>query len=72
MASSSSGPRWRRLHVGAMPWKNIRSLHERQQDRVLEVRAAGGEIFEIPTKLVNFAILRQHLENMVQLYGDRA
>ena len=71
MASRSTGARWQRLHVGAMPWKNIRSLHEREQDRVLEVRAAGGEVFEIPTRLVNFAILRQHLENMVRLYGDR-
>ena len=71
MSSRSSGGRWRRLRVGAMPWKNIRSLHERKQDRVLEVRAAGGEIFEIPMRLVNFAILREHLENMVRLYGDR-
>lgn len=71
MTSRTSGARWKRLHVGAMLWKDIRSLHERQQDRVLEVRAAGGEIYEIPTRLVNFAILRQHLENMVRLYGDR-
>lgn len=71
MASRSSGARWSRLHVGAMLWKDIRSLKERLDDRVLEVRAAGGEIFEIPMKLVNFAILRQHLENMVRLYGDR-
>ncbi len=55
-----------------MTWKDIRSLHDRQQDRVLEVRAAGGEVFEIPMRLVNFAILREHLENMVRLYGDRA
>ena len=71
MASRTSGARWRRLRVGAMPWKDIRSLHDRKQDRVLEVRAAGGEVFEIPMRLVNFAILRQHLENMVRLYGDR-
>ena len=71
MASRVTGARWKRLHVGAMPWKDIRSLHERNQDRVLEVRAAGGEIFEIPMRLVNFAILREHLENMVRLYGDR-
>lgn len=71
MASRVSGKRWKLLHVGAMPWKDIRSLQERA-DRVLEVRAASGDIFEIPMRLVNFAILRQHLENMVQLYGDRA
>jgi hypothetical protein len=71
MASRSIGARWKRLRVGAMPWKDIRSLHERRQDRVLEVRAAGGETFEIPMRLVNFAILREHLENMVRLYGDR-
>lgn len=71
MTSRTSGARWKRLHVGAMLWKDIRSLHERQQDRVLEIRAAGGAIYEIPTRLVNFAILRQHLENMVRLYGDR-
>ena len=39
---------------------------------MLEVRAAGGEMFEIPMRVVNFAILREHLENMVRLYGDRA
>ena len=38
---------------------------------MLEVRAAGGAIFEIPMRLVNFGILREHLENMVRLYGDR-
>jgi len=72
MASHATGARWSRLHVGAMLWKDIRSLKERLDDRVLEVRAAGGEIFEIPMRIVNFAILRQHLENMVRLYGDRA
>ena len=54
-----------------MLWKDIRSLQERPEDRVLEVRAAGGEVFEIPMRLVNYAILHQHLENMVRLYGDR-
>lgn len=71
MASRSSGARWRKLHVGAMLWKDIRSLRERAEDRVLEVRAAGGETFEIPMRVVNFPILQQHLENMVRLYGDR-
>ncbi len=40
-------------------------------DRVLEVRAASGEVFEIPMRVVNYAILREHLDNMVRLYGER-
>jgi hypothetical protein len=71
MASRISGRRWKRLRVGAMLWKDIRSLHERTEDRVLEVRAAGGDVFEIPTRVINYPVLRQHLENMVRLYGDR-
>ena len=71
MASRVSGSRWRQLRVGAMLWKDIRSLHERTADRVLEVRAAGGAVFEIPLRLVNYRILRHHLDNMVMLYGDR-
>jgi len=58
------------LHVGDMRWKDIRSLHERTSDRVLEVRAAGGLVFEIPMRLQNYRILRHHLDNMVMLYGD--
>jgi hypothetical protein len=38
---------------------------------VLEVRAAGGELFEIPMRVTNYAVLRQHLDNMVVLYGER-
>jgi len=70
MASRTSGNRWRQLRVGAMVWKDIRSLRERE-DRVLEVRAADAYLFEIPMRVVNYAILKQHLENMVRLYGDR-
>jgi len=70
MASSVHGARWRRLHTGAMLWKDIRSMRERE-DRVLEVRAGNSELFEIPMRVVNYPILRQHLENMVRLYGDR-
>jgi hypothetical protein len=69
MATRISGGRWRALNIGAMPWKDIRSLRERP-DRVLEVRAAGGEVFEIPMRVVNYAILREHLDNMVRLYGE--
>ena len=52
-----------------MPWKDIRSLRERP-DQVLEVRAASGEVFEIPMRVVNYSILREHLDNMVRLYGE--
>jgi hypothetical protein len=71
MTSRTSGSRWRKLQVGAMPWEDIRSLKERE-DRILEVRAAGGKVFEIPMRVVNFPILLEHLQNMVRLYGDRA
>jgi hypothetical protein len=71
MASRVSGPRWRQLRVGAMLWKDIRSLRERE-DRILEVRAADGAVFDIPMRVANYPILHQHLENMVRLYGDRA
>jgi len=71
MLSRTNGSRWKRLYTGAMSWKNIRSLHERSADRVLEVRAASGEIFEIPMRIVNYRILREHLDNMVMLYGER-
>jgi hypothetical protein len=71
MASRVSGSRWRDLYVGAMPWKDIRSLREREQDGVLEVRAASGEVFEIPMRVVNYPILRSHLDNMILLYGER-
>ncbi len=69
MATRASGARWRGLRVGAMHWKNIRSLRERQADRVLEVHAAGGEMFEIPTRVMDYPILRHHLDNMVLFYG---
>jgi hypothetical protein len=71
MASRISGGRWKELRVGEMLWKDIRSLHERRVDRVLEVRAAGGNVLEIPTRVGNYPVLLQHLENMVRLYGDR-
>lgn len=70
MTSRISGNRWRQLRVGAMVWKDIRSLRERD-DRVLEVRAAEAHAFEIPMRVVNYGILKQHLDNMVRLYGDR-
>jgi hypothetical protein len=71
MATRSAGARWHQLRVGAMPWKDIRSMHERAADRILEVHAANNAVFEIPMRIVNYAILREHLENMVRLYGDR-
>jgi len=71
MASRVSGSRWRQLRVGAMLWKDIRSLRDRVDDHILEVRAADGAVFEIPMRVGNYPILHQHLENMVRLYGDR-
>lgn len=71
MASRVSGNRWKRLRVGTMAWEEIRSLRERTEDRVLEVHAAGGATFEIPMRVANYAVLRQHLDNMVMLYGER-
>ena len=38
---------------------------------MLEVRAASGEVFEIPMRVANYPILRKHLDNMVLLYGER-
>jgi hypothetical protein len=70
MASRTTGGRWRALYVGTMPWKDIRSLRERQ-DQVLEVSAGSGEVFEIPMRVANYPILRSHLDNMVLLYGER-
>jgi len=70
MVSRITGGRWSGLYVGAMQWKDIRSLRERA-DRVLEVRAGSGEVFEIPMRVANYPILREHLENMVRLYGER-
>ena len=55
-----------------MAWENIRSLRERAEDKVLEVRAAGEKMLEIPMRVVNYVVLRQHLENMVTLYGEPA
>jgi len=71
MASIVSGRRWRGLRVGTMAWENIRSLRERAEDRVLEVHVAGGGLFEIPMRVSNYPVLRQHLDNMVTLYGER-
>jgi hypothetical protein len=70
MISRVSGARWQRLSVGAMLWASIRSLQERSEDQVLEVRAASGDVFEIPMRVVNYPILQKHLENMVRLYGN--
>lgn len=71
MVSRISGTRWKDLRIGAMPWPNIRSMKERADERVLEVRAADGAVYEIPMRVANYPILQQHLENMVRLYGDR-
>jgi hypothetical protein len=69
MATRLGGKRWQHLRVGNLRWKDVRSLHERP-DRILEVRAADGVVLEVPMKLVNYKILKHHLDNMVMLYGD--
>jgi hypothetical protein len=71
MASRISGTRWQGLKVGAMRWTEIRSLRKHADRGVLEVSAAGGQVFEIPMRIANFQVLETHLENMVRLYGDR-
>jgi hypothetical protein len=71
MVSRVSGSRWKNLRIGTMAWPEIRSLRERAEDRVLEVRAANGNVFEIPMRVANYAVLKQHLENMEILYGER-
>lgn len=71
MTSTSNGARWGSLRVGAMSWSSIRALQERAKEGVLEVRAASGEVFDIPMRVVNYPILQQHLANMVMLYGER-
>jgi hypothetical protein len=70
MATRFAGKRWQHLRVGAAAWKDLRGLQERD-DRVLEVRLATGGPLEVPMKLVNYKILKHHLDNMVMLYGDR-
>jgi len=70
MISSTSGARWKKLRVGAMRWEEIRSLTERATDRVLEVHAAEGKVLEVPMRVVNYPVLKQHLDNMVRLYGE--
>ena len=70
MSSRVSGARWRSLRIGAMRWEDVRFLKERTADRVLEVHSRTGAVLDIPMRVVNFEILRQHLENIVRLYGD--
>ena len=72
MVTRINGKRWAHLHAGDVRWKDIRSLHERAKDRVLEVRTASGAVIEVPQKLVNYKVLKHHLDNMAMLYGDRA
>jgi hypothetical protein len=72
LAARSAGKRWRHLRTGDLRWKDVRSLVERSKDRVLEIRTADGGSLEVPMKLVNYKVLKNHLDNMVMLYGDGA
>jgi hypothetical protein len=69
MAARSQGKRWAHLRSGNLRWKDLRTLQERAG--VLEVRAAGGEVVDVPMKLVNYKVLKHHLDNMVMLFGER-
>lgn len=71
LIARSSGKRWRHLRTGDLRWKEVRSLKERVKDRVLEIGTASGEPLEVPMKLVNYKVLKHHLDNMVMLYGER-
>jgi hypothetical protein len=70
MVTRIQGKRWSHLRTGDLRWKDLRSLHER--NGVLEVRSATGEVIQVPSKLVNYKVLKHHLDNMVMLFGDRA
>jgi hypothetical protein len=70
MATRVSGKRWAHLRTGHVRWKDIRAL--REQDGILEIRTASGEVLQVPQKLVNYKVLKHHLDNMAMLYGDRA
>lgn len=70
MSARVSGKRWAHLRTGDVRWKDIRAL--REQDGVLEILTASGEVLQVPQKLVNYKVLKHHLDNMAMLYGDRA
>ncbi len=70
LTSRAPGKRFGRLRVGAMRWEDIRSLAERATDGVLEIHAAEGKVFDIPMRVTNYPVLKQHLDNMVRLYGE--
>ena len=72
MVTRSQGKRWRHLRTGEVRWKDIRALQERRTERVLEIHTADAQTLEVPLKLVNYPVLKHHLDNMVMLYGDRA
>jgi len=69
MITRAQGKRWAHLRAGDVRWKDVRALHE--QGSVLEVRAANGKVIQVPRKLVNYKVLKHHLDNMVMLFGDR-
>lgn len=69
MSARVNGKRWAHLRTGDVRWKDIRAL--REQDGVLEILTASGDVLQVPQKLVNYKVLKHHLDNMAMLYGDR-
>jgi hypothetical protein len=72
ISSRTAGNRWSSLRTGSMPLRNIRSIYERMDGQILEVRGAAGEALEIPTAVKSYKSLRKLLLTMVDLYGEGA
>ncbi len=70
MTARVNGKRWAHLRTGDLRWKDIRAL--REHDGLLEIRTASGDVLQVPQRLVNYKVLKHHLDNMAMLYGDRA
>jgi hypothetical protein len=65
----ASGDRWSSLRTGSMPLRNVRSIHERPDGQVLEVRGAAGELLQIPTRVKEYKRLHKLLTKMVRVHG---
>jgi hypothetical protein len=70
ISSRTSGDRWSVLQTGSMSLQNIRSIHERVDKGILEIRGAASEILEIPMRVRYYKKLYSLLSKMVHLYGE--